>query len=1334
MKKRKWAKLLVFLLAISMIFMDQSMISLAEAVTEQTQEASEESSIPAESTVAAAEAPAPTAEEPAPAAPEAISEIVTSVEEGTVPTASAEVDAPETMETSAVVETPSGTETPAVTETPAETETPVAEGTEASEVIESGAESESVVETESVTEEMENDVVEAETETETEIETESETKTETEIETESETEMETEIETESETETETEIETEEETVTESVKTEFSYQDSRVIIMAVAQKEANLPENAVLKADYIAPGSAAYEEAIAQIEAEYGSDNPAIQMTHVLYDVYFEADGEEIEPEAGTVSVTMTFKRSILSDVEGDVISRDVIHIKDNGETEKVTDYINTDSDGGVSAVGFTTDSFSLIAVTTTADTTEAVTTLELAPYITGADVEVKVGDEWIRVDNLDSVAQDAGARVRISYYPEGVKFDVNGATLTYTVPSLLVVKEAMEFDVKDGTEVAGRLYLDTDGKVRIVLDTDYLTKYNGYLKNGSFLVEGSFDAGKISGETDVVFGSNVTVKIPFEPDVVVEKKSISVKKTKVDTTNPIKKYEKGYNIEYKVKVTTPSDNTQTVTGVTVADVFTEGAQYVGSLDDVTVDAGAFDPSKKVWTIGEMEKGKTYTMTYKARVQDSFFNNGIDTNRKITNKATVSADELKDQSSTDTTVASATLGIDKNIDSVYDPETKTVSYKVEVTAPKDNDWTVTDVTVDDVFGTGKEYVQDYQAITVTKGSYTLDETSKKLSWTIGNMDPGEKVTLTYTIKVDDEIFLKQGSSGAIDRDLVNTANVKVNGTKVAKDSSTADFKKTWIKKSGTLDSSTGKVNYTVTANETPNLNIDGTFTFTDKLTGKDWMYDGDLTVKWYDVDGNYIGSASMKIDGKTTWTWSSSGTANSHYKYVFTYAAKLDPNKVVIGSPAAVGNTAGIGIGVGRSNYKHEASTSTNGKRNTVLTKSKVSVNENIASWKSVISCDVPAGATYTDYRDTSKKGFTFTDAQIKSVTLNKGIKGTDYVVERVNDSTFKITFLQAMTGPIEVTYACTLDTSSLKEGETGTYRNKGVLDFGDYDTTAQADCTYTKERRIDKDASTYVPETGILQWVIKINVTGNMSGDATVVEELPEGLVFDSVKRSDSTSGTAAKASTTMDEPVVSADGRTVTIQVHNLIAGQGSAGQYGIRIYTKIVDKEFRTGNTSKTFTNTAKVIYNGETTPDTASTTISNTALTKSGTYDETTAPYINYQIVVNPNGYDMLPNATEVEVTDTMAAGMELLKETFKVVGATSGDVTAQIKNTLNSEGNKFTFVVPDNEKFTVSYSAYFEGNLGESVDLINTVNYSLNTSEKGQTSTEHKIIVV
>lgn len=147
---------------------------------------------------------------------------------------------------------------------------------------------------------------------------------------------------------------------EKPKTSFLYEDSRVRISAVAPKSAKLPQNSELKAVYMPQGSAGYEAAVSAIKAQMGDKNTQF-LDFVCYDVYFEADGVRIEPEAGSVRVNMTYKRPVLSAAENGATEYATYHI--DGETNVVKDVtgsINTNAAGEVTSVGFSTDSFSPI--------------------------------------------------------------------------------------------------------------------------------------------------------------------------------------------------------------------------------------------------------------------------------------------------------------------------------------------------------------------------------------------------------------------------------------------------------------------------------------------------------------------------------------------------------------------------------------------------------------------------------------------------------------------------------------------------------------------------------------------------------------------------------------------------------------------------------------------------------------------------------------------------------------------------------------------------------------------------------------------------------------
>lgn len=234
------------------------------------------------------------------------------------------------------------------------------------------------------------------------------------------------------------------TPTEAPKTSFRYEDSRVVITATAPEDANLPQNAEIKADYIAPGTDRYNAAVAafnsQLSSQLGLNAKNTTAEYVLYDVYFlTADGKRIEPESGNVKVDMSFKKIQKSTVDGDIVNKDVVHLDNEGQAEVVTEYVNTNADGEITSMGFMQDSFSIVGGVTTYDTesgntagnTENENTEALDSHI--KNVTITDYNEKL----LEAIKPDQEFKVNIKYEVGTHDLEKNGqwhGTLTYQLP------------------------------------------------------------------------------------------------------------------------------------------------------------------------------------------------------------------------------------------------------------------------------------------------------------------------------------------------------------------------------------------------------------------------------------------------------------------------------------------------------------------------------------------------------------------------------------------------------------------------------------------------------------------------------------------------------------------------------------------------------------------------------------------------------------------------------------------------------------------------------------------------------------------------------------
>ncbi len=180
------------------------------------------------------------------------------------------------------------------------------------------------------------------------------------------------------------------------ETEFAYSDNKVNVKIATTRSGVFPEGIELKVNEVTPETSnynydAYMEALNENADSIANDagqKAATQYTEsntLLYDIAFIYEGKEIQPKEGSVVVTMEFmEQQLTSDLsaqsESDVA---VVHlpireeVKETAEiatTEEATDITSGDIKvetladataevGGTEKVEFTSDSFSIYAVT-----------------------------------------------------------------------------------------------------------------------------------------------------------------------------------------------------------------------------------------------------------------------------------------------------------------------------------------------------------------------------------------------------------------------------------------------------------------------------------------------------------------------------------------------------------------------------------------------------------------------------------------------------------------------------------------------------------------------------------------------------------------------------------------------------------------------------------------------------------------------------------------------------------------------------------------------------------------------------------------------------------
>lgn len=201
-------------------------------------------------------------------------------------------------------------------------------------------------------------------------------------------------------ETQSGIENQEETATadevlkkqldSATKTDYSYEDENVSVSAELADPHAVPDNAEFKVTQITSGEA-FNAYLAALNAKAKDGQTYTAENTLLYDVAFLVDKldesgnptgqkEEFEPQAGTVKVSMNFKKSQLDENAGsddieinhlplsDTVQSSVNKTLDatefNADQVKVEDVIEQDGSVKNQTAEFTTDSLSVFSFTT----------------------------------------------------------------------------------------------------------------------------------------------------------------------------------------------------------------------------------------------------------------------------------------------------------------------------------------------------------------------------------------------------------------------------------------------------------------------------------------------------------------------------------------------------------------------------------------------------------------------------------------------------------------------------------------------------------------------------------------------------------------------------------------------------------------------------------------------------------------------------------------------------------------------------------------------------------------------------------------------------------
>ena len=464
-------------------------------------------------------------------------------------------------------------------------------------------------------------------------------------------------------------------------------------------------------------------------------------------------------------------------------------------------------------------------MTLDADTTGATDPVSVENYITGATLYYRTNENaaWTNVSGATDIPGDADFKLEISYgnVPIDTLLAADGK-MTYTLPELFRNATA-NGKITSGSAEVGTITV-ANNTVTLAFDTTWLAKQKtetNTVISGDFFVEAEADLSQVSeGRTAQIVIGNTTITIDFDGDIVAKYGNVDLTKTVLDSV--ISEETGGDYLTYTLTVKAGADGCP---DVKVVDCFADTQyieEYVGVTDGPTETGGTGSvyigaaptkenpipapagenltkPGTLVWDIGNMGPNETRTLTYRVKLKDEY--TGVTAKGKLQNTANVYSKTYQRDSDTVTFTPRAGATMSK-VASTFTPGENgggTITYTIWVKANADNSYVLDNVKIMDALDNSIENpnptsaaIRPYLSYDETSfhlypgGSYgqngitglgaeitegtsltitDTDNDGKKndsFTYYVGSLAPGESKTLTYTVKVEPDVFVAAGN--------------------------------------------------------------------------------------------------------------------------------------------------------------------------------------------------------------------------------------------------------------------------------------------------------------------------------------------------------------------------------------------------------------------------------------------------------------------------------------------------------------------------------------------------------------------------------------------
>lgn len=231
---------------------------------------------------------------------------------------------------------------------------------------------------------------------------------------------------------------------------------------------------------------------------------------------------------------------------------------------------------------------------------------------------------------------------------------------------------------------------------------------------------------------------------------------------------------------------------------------------------------------------------------------------------------------------------------------------------------------------------------------------------------------------------------------------------------------------------------------------------------------------------------------------------------------------------------------------------------------------------------------------------------------------------------------------------------------------------------------------------------------GVLRWLLTVHDLPEKAQSVTISDSLPENTMFvpGSVK------AVSPNAKTTTLSGVSAKDNGdgTVTFTISpGTAAFKQATTSEGLQIvYDTRVDA-LKAQEGYREYPNKAHISVDGNDQTDQSYKLGMNTPklVSKQGTYNESTAPNVNYTVKINP-GAQTLNNGKALTLTDTLGSALDLRMDSILIADSASGKQIDGATWSYEPNSKKLVFFIPDKRAVTITYKATVQLKAGETIE--------------------------